>query len=112
MRVIGHLENEQAAQRFGDFLYVHGIVNTVEREEPAWAIWVHDDDHLKRAGDVDFSRVVFFQMNPIVRKITVQAREAYRIELEDLGTGEITFRDVPARPAGAAARLLRRRRPQ
>lgn len=51
MRVIGHLENEQAARRFGDFLYVQGIINTVEREEPAWAIWVHDDDHLKKATE-------------------------------------------------------------
>ncbi len=51
MRVIGHLENEQLAKRFGDFLYVHGILNTVERDGNAWVVWVHDDDHLKRAGE-------------------------------------------------------------
>jgi GlpG protein len=51
MRVIGHLENEQAARRFGDFLYVQGVVNTIERDDQAWAVWVHDDDLLKKAGD-------------------------------------------------------------
>ena len=52
MRVIGHLDNEQAARRFGDFLYVQGVVNTVERDDQSWAIWVHDDDCLKKAGDL------------------------------------------------------------
>lgn len=51
MRVIGYLENGQAARHFGDFLYVRGMENTINEDESQWAIWVHDDDHLKEAGE-------------------------------------------------------------
>lgn len=78
MRVIGHLENEQAARRFGDFLFVHGIINTVEREEPAWAIWVHDDDQLTKAGQW----LTTFRANPSDRQFDT-AKKAQTIREEE-----------------------------
>ncbi len=50
MRNIGFLDDEQAAQRFGDFLYVNGMPNTIERDQQSWVVWVHDDDHLPKAA--------------------------------------------------------------
>lgn len=50
MRVIGHLDSEAVAVRFGDFLYVNGIRNEVEHErEGAWAIWVYEEEEMERA---------------------------------------------------------------
>lgn len=82
MRVIGHLENEPAARRFGDFLYVHGVVNTVERDENAWAIWVHEDDHLKKAGDW----LAAFRTNPADPQFDTAAKASVKRdeEKEDL----------------------------
>lgn len=50
MRIIGHLEGESAARHFGDFLYVHGMPNTVEQDRNQWAIWVHEENDLETAG--------------------------------------------------------------
>ena len=50
MRNIGFLDDEQAARYFGDFLYVNGMPNTVERDQERWVVWVHDDDQLQEAG--------------------------------------------------------------
>src|SRR5262249_13155282 len=57
-------------------------------------------EQLARHGAVDFSHVVHPHLTPIVRKITVRAREAFRGGLENPETGEVTWHDVPARPAG------------
>src|SRR5689334_10556613 len=80
MRVIGHLDNEQAARRFSDFLYVHGAVNTVEHEDNGWAIWVHSDDDLKRAGDW----LTAFRANPSDPQFD-SAKKASAIREEEKG---------------------------
>src|SRR5229473_6036763 len=64
---------------------------------------------LEESGDVDLSRVKHFHLTPITRKIRVQAREAYRGGLENIGTGEITWHDVPAHPAGIETRTVNKR---
>ncbi len=71
MRVIGYLENEQVAQHFGDFLYVRGMENTINEDESKWAIWVHDDDHLKEAGEW----LAKYRANPLAPEFTA-ANEA------------------------------------
>jgi hypothetical protein len=63
-------------------------------------------ERLKQSGDVDLSRVVCIEVTPIPRKITVQAREAYRGGLQDAETGEFVMKDVPARPAGVVTRTF------
>jgi GlpG protein len=51
MRIIGHLEDEQQAHTFGDFLYVQGVENLVEADEGhGWAIWIHAEEELDRAN--------------------------------------------------------------
>ena len=82
MRLIGHLENETAARRFGDFLYVHGLVNTVEADQGRWAIWIHDDDHLREAGQ----RLEEFRANPTGKEfaVTETAEEKREHEKQDL----------------------------
>ena len=66
-------------------------------------------DRLKQSGDVDLSRVVYPHIDPIVRKITVQAREAYRGGLENVETGEIAWCDVPAQSAGLVTKTFDKR---
>ncbi len=95
MRVIGHLENEQAARRFSDFLYVQGVVNTAERDDTAWAIWVHDDDCLKKAGDW----LIAFRQNPADPIFNTAAhasdkREQEKQELKEFQKRFKTRRDV------------------
>lgn len=66
-------------------------------------------EQLLKHGDVDLTRVVHPHMDLITRKITVQAREAYRGALEDVATGETTWCDVPARPAGVETKTFHKR---
>jgi GlpG protein len=82
MRNIGYLEDEKAAHRFGDFLYVNGMPNNIELDQKQWAIWVHDDDHL------DNARVWLekFRVNPTASEFAsaVHAEEKRKIEEKDL----------------------------
>jgi GlpG protein len=50
MRLIGHLDNDQDARTFGDFLYVQGIETEFEEDEKRWGIWVHAEEHLGTAA--------------------------------------------------------------
>jgi GlpG protein len=50
MRLIGQLESETHAQRFGDFLYSEGIESHVEQKaDGAYEIWVLDEDAMDTA---------------------------------------------------------------
>ena len=50
MRMIGHLPDEVSAATFSDFLSVRGISNLVETEKEGWAVWIHSEDELVKAG--------------------------------------------------------------
>ena len=61
MRIIGHLETENHARVFSDFLYAQGIDNQIETDASrSWTIWVHDDEHLAQAGEL----LARFRENP------------------------------------------------
>lgn len=53
MRLIGHLETEEAARTVSDFLYVEGIESQVERDaSDGWALWILCEDQIERASGV------------------------------------------------------------
>ena len=60
-------------------------------------------EQLCRVGDVDFSRVVHPHLEAIKRKITVRAREAYEIHIDEMR------HDVPARVAGVETKTFDKR---
>ncbi len=78
MRNIGYLRDEQAAHRFGDFLYVNGMPNTIERDQQMWAVWVHDDAHLESAG----AWLENFRTNPSAPEFAAAANAPKQRELE------------------------------
>ncbi len=50
MRQIGHIEQENSARVFSDFLYVQGVENELEPDKDyGWAIWIHSEEELERA---------------------------------------------------------------
>lgn len=75
MRLIGYLPHEPDAKRFGDFLYVQGIENTIDRDEQTWGVWVHSDDHLGAARTL----LDEFKANPGNPKFTAAARPAEKL---------------------------------
>ncbi len=60
MRLIGHLDNDQDARTFGDYLYVQGIETQFEEDGKRWAIWVHAEEHLGTAARL----LEEFRVNP------------------------------------------------
>ena len=61
MRIIGHLEGERAAATFGDYLYVQGIENEIEREnDGAFAVWILSEEQLDRAKEM----LTGYRLNP------------------------------------------------
>lgn len=51
MRHIGTLPDENAARRFGDYLFAQGIQTDIEPGETGWSIWVHDEDSVAKAKE-------------------------------------------------------------
>ena len=51
MRPIGEIPSEANAKLLGDYLYVQGIPNDVEKDDGCWTLWIHDDDQVKQAED-------------------------------------------------------------
>ena len=78
MRIIGHLENENAARHFGDFLYVQGLPNTIEPDHGRWAVWVHDENDLEHAGEW----LGKFRANPSGSEFAVAAEATTKREQE------------------------------
>jgi GlpG protein len=61
MRLIGHLETEDAARKFGDYLVTEKIANRLELQQgEGWAVWVEDEDQLADAAN----RLAAFRANP------------------------------------------------
>lgn len=78
MRQIGHLPTETAARSFGDYLYVHGIENQVEDDQPAgWAVWVSEEDKIDRAVEL----LTAFRANPQDPKYMTQGKEARQLRV-------------------------------
>ncbi|HOW64253.1 MAG TPA: rhomboid family intramembrane serine protease [Candidatus Paceibacterota bacterium] len=75
MRMIGHLNAEESARIFGDFLYVQGIDNLVESEKDgSWSVWVHAEEELEKAR----SLLKEFQAQSADPKYAAASREARR----------------------------------
>ena len=50
MRIIGYLDKEVNARKFGDYLFTQGIDNEIESEkEGSWAVWVHSEEQMDQA---------------------------------------------------------------
>ena len=50
MRLIGHVQGEASARKFGDYLLAQGIENNVEPDKDgSWAVWIHAEDELDKA---------------------------------------------------------------
>lgn len=53
MRLIGHIQGETRAQRFGDFLYSEGIESQIDEGKSGdWEVWVLDEDSLDGAKEL------------------------------------------------------------
>ena len=73
MRLIGHLDEETAAQTFADYLYVQGIQNQIEHEKgTGYGIWISDEDQIGRAAEL----LKEFQANPKDEKYLTEAKNA------------------------------------
>lgn len=49
MRLIGQVPSEAAADAFGRFLSSQGIGNETEAASDGWEVWVHSEDHWRKA---------------------------------------------------------------
>ena len=75
MRLIGHLQSENSALTFSDFLCLHGIQNLVESEKDGWAVWIHSEDEITKAKDFLLAYVGNPQ-DPKYAKVARQVRQA------------------------------------
>lgn len=49
MRMIGQLDSQTKARDFGDYLFVQGIDNQIERDKDGlWSVWIHREEDLDR----------------------------------------------------------------
>jgi GlpG protein len=73
MRHIGHLSDEQHAQRFSDYLMTIGMDLVAEEDPRGWALWIEHDDHVERAQQ----ELAAFRANPdAARYISAQLQGA------------------------------------
>jgi GlpG protein len=76
MRMIGHLDGEEKARVFGDYLFVLGIENQVEVDKgDSWAVWIHNEEHLQKAG----SLLKQYQANPNEPRFHATAKSAEEV---------------------------------
>jgi GlpG protein len=79
MRLIGHVPNESAARNFGNYLYVQGIENQVEFQNPeGWGVWILDEDKLGRATQL----LTTFVQNPADPKYRAEAEVATQLRTQ------------------------------
>jgi GlpG protein len=70
MRQIGSIDDEQQAQRLGDYLLTQGLRNHVEKSASGmWDLWVEDDDLLERGR----TELQHFRNNPDDPRFAVAA---------------------------------------
>ncbi len=76
MRLIGHLETEEAARTVSDFLYVEGVESQVERDaSDGWALWILAEDQIERASGVLRS----YRQNPNDLPFKAKATQAAKL---------------------------------
>lgn len=76
MRIIGHLEEEHAAATFGDYLFVKGIENEIERQKDgSFAVWILSEEELDAAREL-LNR---FRLNPAASEFQKASEDARRI---------------------------------
>ena len=86
MRPIGEIDNEEQAQRFGDYLLASGIPCDIEEEEEGpWSIWVHDDDQIKKAE----AELVQFNQEPKDSRYKEAKAKAERIRRDEAKASEL-----------------------
>jgi len=76
MRAIGRLDDQAAAQAFGDYLYIQGIENEL-RQEPdgTWGVWVYSEQQVESAK-AQFAR---YRENPDLPEYRAASAEAQRM---------------------------------
>lgn len=80
MRQIGHLETEEAARTFSDYLYVQGIENQIEEEKGhGWAVWIRAEEQLDEAREL----LVAFRQNPAGPKYEKHRLAAARLRQQE-----------------------------
>jgi GlpG protein len=80
MRLIGTLDDESTARRFGDFLYVQGIENELEHQSGnSWGVWINDEDKIQGAAAL----LTTFRQNPTDPMYRSQARNAAQLRAEE-----------------------------
>src|SRR5258708_21172744 len=84
MRMMGHLPDEVSAAKFSDFLSVRGIRNLVETEKEGWAVWIHSEDELVKAGKL-LAGFLANPTDPQYQPHTRRAREQRRGERQAEG---------------------------
>lgn len=94
MRCIGHLDNQEQARTFSDFLYVEGIANQVE-DDPGhgWAVWVSSEDELAQAGEW----LDQFRQQPTDPRYRQKARQADRLKQKEIESDEEYARKIKDR---------------
>jgi len=95
MRPIGEIDNEEQAQRFGDYLLASGIPCDIEEEEEGtWSIWVHDDDQIEQAE----SELAHFNHKPEDSRYKEAKAKAERIRRDETKADELAAkRQIDAR---------------
>lgn len=94
MRQIGHLPTESAARSFGDYLYVQGIENQVEDDQPTgWAVWVSEEDKIDRAAEL----LTAFRANPQDPRYQAEGKEARHLRAAKEKSDEAYRKKVLAR---------------
>ena len=94
MRCIGHLDNQEQARTFSDFLYVEGIANQVE-DDPGhgWAVWVSSEDELTKAAEW----LEKFRQQPADPRYRQKARQADRLKQKEVESDEEYARKIKDR---------------
>lgn len=97
MRLIGHIQESSHAAAFGDYLFLQGVENDVEREDDgSYSIWAHDEECIEKAVKL----LKEFEANPDgaqYQDLEDKARQRReKIEQENAGRPPVTFesRDV------------------
>ena len=105
MRPIGEIDNEEQAQRFGDYLLASGIPCDIEEEEEGtWSIWVHDDDQIEQAE----SELAHFNHKPEDSRYKEAKAKAEKIRHEEAKADKVAAKrqvDVRTQVFGQEARV-------